>query len=47
MCADELRESLLAEGWSLGILAGLIKVAYGELFFQALFECELKQAFIM
>lgn len=50
MCVDEKRGSLLALGWRLGILAGLIKVARGALFFQALsvmFECELKQAFIM
>lgn len=47
VCADGLRGSLLADDRSLGILAGLIKVAYGELFFQAPFECELKQAFIM
>lgn len=50
MCVDEKRGSLLAQGWRLGILAGLIKVARGALFFQALsvmFECELKQAFIM
>lgn len=31
----------------LGILLKLIKVARGALFFQALFECEIKQAFIM
>ncbi len=50
VCVDEKRGSLLAQGWRLGILAGLIKVARGALFFQALsvmFECELKQAFIM
>lgn len=42
-----MQGSLLAQGLSLGILAGLIKVACGALFFQALFECELKQAFII
>lgn len=44
---DEMWGNLLAQGWMLGILLKLIKVARGALFFQALFECELKQAFIM
>lgn len=36
VCLDEKQRSLLEQVWRLGILAGLIKVARGALFFQAL-----------